>query len=118
MIMNEKAHSALKTFLAPFGQFLQLDMIDETGLAGGNQAMYFYNVTNVIASIDLDKSQTEDAQAIKPAFAPGSVPASAQVFKDPLLLKMNIVLNDAAHAKLKGLVEKSGLQGSTFIAQD
>jgi hypothetical protein len=44
------------------------------------------------------------------------VPGSAQVFKNPLLLKRNIFLNDAAHAELKGLIEKAGLKGSSFRA--
>ena len=51
---------------------------------------------------------------IKPAFVPGAVPASAQVFKDPLLRKTNIFLNDAAHAELQSLVNKTNLLGSTF----
>lgn len=118
IIMNEKAYSALRTFLEPFGQFLPLDMLDETGLAGGDQPLYFYNVTNVIAGVDIERSVTEDGQIIKPAFAPGAVPASAQVFKDPRLLKMNIFLNDAAHAELTRRIESASLQGSTFIAQD
>jgi hypothetical protein len=114
VVMNEKAHGALKAFLEPFGQFLELDLVDETGLAGGDQPMYFYNVTNVIPCIDFEKSETEDGHVIKPAFVPGAVPASAQVFKDPLLRKTNIFLNDAAHAELQGLVNKTNLLGSTF----
>ena len=92
-------------------------MIDETGIGGGDQRLYFYNVTNVIPCIDFDRSETEGKKVIKPAFVPGSIPASAQVFKDPLRKKMDIYLNESAHAELTRLIGKAGLRGSTFIAQ-
>jgi len=116
VVMNEKAHAALKDFLEQFGEFLELDLIDETGLAGGNQPLFFYNVTNVIAAVDPEKSKKDEGGIAVPKFARGSVPTSAQVFKDPLLLKRNIFLNDAAHIELTGLLEKAGLKGSSFRA--
>jgi len=116
VVMNAKAHAALKDFLAPFGQFLELDMIDETSIGGGDQRLYFYNVTNLIPCIDFDRSETEGRKVIKPAFVTGSVPADPQVFKDPLRKKMDIYLNDAAHAELVRLIGAAGLQGSSFVA--
>jgi len=118
VVMNEKAHGALKSFLQPFGQFLKLDLVDETGLAGGDQPLYFYNVTNVIPCIDFDRSQTDGKKVIKPAFKQDAIPRTAQVFKDPLRKKMDIYLNDAAHTELCRLIEGAGLKGSTFMAQD
>ena len=117
VVLNEKAHAALKGFLEPFGQFLELDMVDESGIGGGDQRLYFYNVTNVIQCIDFDRSETEGKKVIKPAFVQGSIPVSAQVFKDPLRKKMDIYLNEAAYAELTSLIGKTGLRGSTFIAQ-
>jgi len=114
VVMNEKAHAALNDFLGQFGEFLELDLIDETGLAGGNQPLFFYNVLNVIAAVDPVKSKKDEGGIAVPKFARDSVPASAQVFKDPLLLKRDIFLNDAAHAELKGLLDKAGLKGSSF----
>lgn len=116
VVMNARAHAALKAFLAPFGQFLELDMIDETGIGGGDQELYFYNVTNLIPCIDFDRSETEGRKVIKPAFMPGAVPESPQVFKDPLRKKMDIYLNDPAHAELVRLMDAAGLQGSSFVA--
>jgi hypothetical protein len=116
VVLNKKAHAALKDFLEPFGQFLELDLIDETGIGGGTQGLYFYNVTNIIECIDFDQSQTEGKKVIKPVFVPGSVPASVQVFKDPLRKKMDIYLNESAHAQLTALIDKTGLLGSTFAA--
>lgn len=116
VVMNEKAHAALKDFLEQFGEFLELDLVDETGLAGGNQPLFFYNVTNVIAAVDAAKSKKDEGGIAVPKFARDSVPKSAQVFKDPLLLKRNIFLNDAAHAELTGLIGKAGLKGSSFRA--
>ena len=114
VILNAKAHDALAGFLGQFGQFLQLDLIDETGLAGGNQPLYFYNVTNIIACIDFDKSQKDEVGIVVPAFAMDNVQESAQVFKDPLMARMEIFLNEAAHAELKALIDQAGLLGSTL----
>ncbi len=114
VVLNERAYAALKAFLEPFGQFLELDMVDETGIGGGNQRLYFYNVTNIINCIDFDRSETEGKKVIKPAFMPGAVPAGAQVFKDPLRKKMDIYLNEAAQAELSRLMTEAGLRGSTL----
>ncbi len=118
VILNAKAHAALKAFLAPFGQFLDLDLVDETGLAGGNQPLYFFNVTSIIPCIDLDKSQKDEAGIVVPAFNLDAIPTGAQVFKDPLRAKLDIFLNGAAHAELKALIDRAGLRGSAFLAEN
>jgi hypothetical protein len=114
VVLNGKAYEALKEFLEPFGQFLELDMVDETGIGGGDQRLYFYNVTNVIPCIDFDRSETEGKKVIKPAFVAGALPTGAQVFKDPFRKKMDIYLTDAAHAELTAQIAHAGLRGSTF----
>jgi hypothetical protein len=114
VVLNDKAYAALKDFLAPWGQFLDLDLIDETGIGGGNQALHFYNVTNVIACIDFERSETDGKKVLKPVFLPGAVPAEAQVFKDPLRKKVDIYVNASAHERLTRIMSEAGLRGSTF----
>jgi hypothetical protein len=114
LVLNDNAHAALADFLAPFGQFLELEMLDETGLAGGNQRLHFFNVTNVVPCIDLDRSQLEGKKVIHPAFIAEAVPSAAQVFKDPLRKKMDIYLNEAAHDEVVRRMTRSGITGSTL----
>ena len=114
VVLNEKAYAALEGFLRPFGQFLELDMIDETGIAGGDQRLYFYNVTNVIPCIDFDRSATEGKKVVRPAFHSDAIPAGVQVFKDPLRKKMDIYLTAGARDELTRLIETNGLRGSTI----
>ena len=114
IIFNVKAHAALESFLAPFGQFLELHLVDETGFAGGDQPLFFYNVTNMISCLDAEKSEKDDLGIVVPVFTEAAVPKEAQVFKDPLMSQTRIFLNDAAHAELEGLIGKAGLQGSSF----
>lgn len=116
IIMNAKAHAQLKDFLEQFGQFLELDLVDETGLAGGDQSLFFHNVTNVIAAVDLAKSKKDEGGISVPKLVRDAVPKAAQVFKDPLMLKSRIFLNDAADDDLKKLFEQAGLKGSSFVA--
>jgi hypothetical protein len=85
IIFNAKAHAALESLLSPFGQFLELDLVDETGFAGGDQRLFFYNVTNLISCIDFEKSEKDDLGIVVPVFAKAAIPKDAQVFKDPLM---------------------------------
>lgn len=114
IIFNSKARAALESFLAPFGQFLELDLIDEAGFAGGGQPLFFYNVTNLISCIDSEKSEKDDLGIVVPVFNKAAIPKDAQVFKDPLMSQSNIFLNDAAHAELESRIDKAGLRGSSF----
>lgn len=114
VVLNEKAHAALEGFLRPFGQFLELDMIDETGIGGGDQRLYFYNVTNVIPCIDFDRSETEGKKVLRPAFNSDAIPVGVQVFKDPFRKKMDIYLTAGARDELTRLIHTNGLRGSTI----
>ena len=114
VVLNDKAHAALKDFLEPFGQFLELELVDDAGIGGGSQRLHFYNVTNVVPCIDFDRSETEGKKVVKPAFALACVPTQAQVFKDPLRKKMDIYVNEAAHAELTKLMAAAELRGSSF----
>ncbi len=114
LVLDAKAHAALADFLGKFGQFLELDLVDATGLAGGDQRVFFYNVTNLIPCIDFEQSQTEGKKVIRPAFDVEAIPASAQIFKDPLRKKMDIYLNEAAHAQVLRRMTDAALTGSTL----
>ena len=59
MVLNGKAHAALGAFLQPFGEFLELDLVDEASTDGGDQLLHFYNVTRLIPCIDFDRSETD-----------------------------------------------------------
>jgi len=118
IVLNERAHAALGNFLGAFGEFLALDLIDETGLTGGNQRLHFYNVTRLIPCIDFDRSETEGKKVLSPAFLSGVVPGEPTIFKDPWRKKIDIYLNTAARDALSLLIEDAGLRGSTFRRVD
>ena len=114
VVLNERAHAVLGEFLLPFGEFLELDLIDGTGLAGGDQTLHFYNITRVIPCIDFERSETDGKKVLQPAFLSGAIPHEPTIFKDPLRAKMDIYLNSAAHDALSQLMAGAGLRGSTF----
>ncbi|HWU75473.1 MAG TPA: hypothetical protein VN043_03130, partial [Rhodanobacter sp.] len=49
LVLGEKAHAALGSFLSTFGQLLELDCHGET--------RYFYNMTQIVSCIDKDRSE-------------------------------------------------------------
>jgi hypothetical protein len=115
VVLNDKAYAALGNFLRPFGEFLDLDLVDEAGLADGDQTLHFFNVTRVIPCIDFERSETEGKKVLRPAFLADAVPDEAAIFKDPLRKKVDIYLNAAAHDELSQLMAESGLRGSTLL---
>jgi hypothetical protein len=114
IVLNDRAHAALADLLHPFGEFLDLELIDPTGLAGGGQRLHFYNVTRVIPCIDATQSVMEGRKVIKPVFHADAVPNEAVIFKDPLRKKVDIYLNAAAHDVLVQRMQEAGLRGSTL----
>jgi len=115
VVLNGKAYQALGDFLRPFGQFLDLDLVDESGLGGGHQVLHLFNVTKVVPCIDFGRSDTEGKKVLRPAFDPSAVPSGVQVFKDPLRKKMDIYLTAAAHAALTQLISGAALTGSSLV---
>ncbi len=107
VVLNEKAYAVLKSFLSPFGQFLEMDALGETH--------YFYNVTNVIACIDFDSSETEDGKVMKEVFLPDATPKDAQVFKEPHKKRTEIYLSEAAKDILEKLIADAGLTGAQIM---
>lgn len=114
VVLNGRAYAALGDLLRPFGEFLDMELVDATGIAGGNQKLHFYNVTRLISCIDVTRSEMDGKKVIKPVFLPNAVPDEAAIFKDPLRKKADIYLNAAAHDALVQRMEAAGLSGSTL----
>jgi hypothetical protein len=114
VVLNDRAYAALGELLRPFGESLDLEPVDPTGLAGGDQSLHFYNVTRLIPCIDVTRSEMDGNKVIKPVFLPDAVPDEAVIFKDPLRKKADIYLNAAAHDALAQRMAETGLHGSTL----
>lgn len=114
VVLDGKAHEALSDLLSPFGQFLELELVDTTGSAHASHKLYFYNPTCLISCIDVTQSEMEGSKVIRPVFLASAVPEDAAIFKDPLRRKVDIYLNTAAHAALAGRIAEAELEGSTL----
>lgn len=114
IVLNDKAYAALGDYLRQFGEFLDLDLVDPTGMAGGDQTLHFYNVTRLVSCIDVSRSQMNGKKVITPAFLPEAVPDEAMVFKDPLRKKVDIYVTAAAHDELVQRMADADLHGSTL----
>lgn len=106
LALNGKARDALGDFLGQFGQLLEIDVLGEVE--------YYYNVTNVIACVDLDRSEVVPGGFVKkPAFNDSLIPTQAAVFKDAAVLS-SIYVNDAAKTELEKRIAESGITGMGF----
>ena len=108
LVLNDKAKAALEPFLSRFGQLLEMDC--------EGQPRWFYNVTNVVACIDEERSDKWSTGFIsKEAFFEDRVPVEASVFKDPLTAPVKIHVNEAAKAVLESLIAEANLVGAAFV---
>jgi hypothetical protein len=108
LVLNGRANAALGEFLARFGQLLPLECDGEVE--------YFYNVTALINCIDQEHSMKRGSGSIaKEAFFEEAVPQVATVFKDPLMVRTRIYVNDAAKDLLQKLIENAALTGVEFV---
>lgn len=106
LVLNTKASDALGEFLSRFGQLLEVDVMGE--------AEHYYNVTNVIDCIDLDRSEVLPGGFIKtPAFKEASIPTQAAVFKDAAR-PSSIYVNEAAKLELERRIAATGVTGMSF----
>jgi hypothetical protein len=105
--LNEKAYQALKDFLLPFGQLLELNC------EGGIE--YYYNVTNLVPCIDYERSVKTGTSVIKAVFLPDAVPEAPLIFKDPYTAGTRIYLNQAGKEKFEKLCADAGLFGARFV---
>jgi hypothetical protein len=109
LILNKKAATALKPFLLRFGELLEVDCDGEIE--------YLYNVTNIIACIDYEKSTKAEggSAVIKEVFMPSAIPDTEQIFKDPYRLTMSIYVSESAKHTLEKLITDAQLTGAQFF---
>lgn len=105
LVLNERAYQALGPFLSKFGQLLELD-------CEGGELRYFYNVTNIVACVDTERSEKFRSGAIKSeVFDESRVPREAAVFKDPSTAMVRIYVNEAGKQLIDQLAGSAGLTG-------
>lgn len=117
LVLNTHAYEVLGPFLSKFGQLLELR--SETGLDPRhyyNEAKpstrYFYNVTNIVPCVDVERSERNDLGHIRQeVFDTSNVPAEATVFKDPATARSRMHVNDAGKAIIDELVASAELSG-------
>ena len=107
IILNGKAYQALKDFLLPFGQLLELDCLGEVE--------YFYNVINLLQCIDYERSEKRYDTVVKEVFLADTVPEAPLIFKDPYTAGIRIYLNQAGKEKFEKLCADAGLFGARFV---
>ncbi|MBI3229884.1 MAG: hypothetical protein HYZ45_06810 [Burkholderiales bacterium] len=106
--LNEKAYQALKEFLLPFGQLLELDCQGEIE--------YFYNVTKLIDCVDDEHSAKEFDVVSREVFLPNSIPEDIPlIFKDPHTVGTRIYMNQAGKEKFEQIASAAGLFGARFV---
>lgn len=106
LVLSGRAREALGPFLLKFGQLLELEC------EGNAEIRYFYNVTNLLQCVDVDRSERNDFGDIRlEAFDESKVPKEAAVFKDPATVDVRIYVNDAGRALIEELVASVSLTG-------
>jgi hypothetical protein len=110
IVLNDKAHAALGEFFSRFGQLLKLDCNGTT--------YYFYNVTNLIDAIDVERSEFEGRSVVKEAFRHDAIPNTPQIFKDHRTAHRAIYVNAAAKQLLDAAIGRAGLTGAQFVEMD
>ncbi len=108
IVLNKKAHAALKDFLQPFGQLLELDCDGEIE--------YFYNVTRLLECVDYAQSEKKGKSVVREIFLPDTVPSDIPlIFKDPYTAKSRIYLNQAGKQQFEQISASAGLSGLRFV---
>ena len=117
ILLNGKADKALKDFLLPFGQLLEVECMNEGGLLGRkvSEPYYFYNVTNIIPCIDYENSEKIETSIQKEAYFPDRIPTDVQIFRDPVRLRIQIYLSEPAKEQFVKLITDAGLVGGKFF---
>lgn len=108
-ILNTKARDVLGDFLAQFGQLLEVEV--------DGQVEYYYNVTNVVPSLDHDHSKIEVGYVDKAVFKQSAIPTAPAVFVDPNVIS-RIFVNDAAKAELETRIAQHDIIGMSFAERE
>lgn len=107
IVLNQRAYAALHPLLSPFGQLLELDCEGSTE--------YFYNVTNVLDAIDVEKSEKKYEVVIdKEVFLPGFDGDTPLIFKAPQTVRGRLYANQAARTQLEQVIARENLTGLKF----
>lgn len=105
-VLSQRAFEVLGRFFGKFGQLLEVQT------AGGAEFRYFYNVTNIVKCVDVERSEKDETGAIAlEAFYDINVPREAAVFKDPETAKVRIYANDSGKELIERLVAEAALTG-------
>lgn len=103
LVLTDRGVDVLGSFLSRFGQLLPLRL--------GERRLHFFNVTNLVDCIDVERSECIEGAVLEEAFRPDRIPLDAQVFKDPRTARARIYANDSAHDELLRLIAVNGLTG-------
>lgn len=105
LILNAKVHDTLGEFLSRFGQLLEVDV--------DGKAEYYYNVTNVLACLDREKSEKEAHYIERPVFHESRIAETPVIFVEPEL-PGRIFVNEGAKKILENGIAESGIIGMSF----
>lgn len=105
LVVNAKVRSAMGDFLSKFGQLLEI------GVDGTTE--YYYNVTNVVACLDHERSEFEAAYVEVPVFHEHLIPAEAAIFVEPKM-RTRIFANEAAKSILEERIASNDIIGMSF----
>jgi hypothetical protein len=106
LVLNEKARSALASFLLKFGQLLEIEVEGDVE--------YYYNVTNVVPSLDRDRSEIWPTGYVeRPVFSSSAVPKDPAVFREPSI-SSRLFVNDEAKEVLDRIIAEHKLIGMSF----
>ena len=107
LVLNGRAKAKLEDLLSQFGQLLEIDV------EGAPE--WFYNVTNLVDCIDVDRSEKRPSGAIsREVFDEAKLPLEPALFKDPRTARTKIYANDAAKTALEALLAEAGITGAAF----
>ncbi|WP_338849793.1 hypothetical protein V8J88_12100 [Massilia sp. W12] len=101
--LTNKAYIALSDFLKQFGELVQLEC--ENGEA------WLYNVTNLIACVDFEKSEKSGNIIRIENFYEDNIPNTPAIFKDVHTVRTRIYLNVEAKMILEKLQMEHSLTG-------
>ena len=106
LILSERAERALGPLLGQFGQMLKVQT------SGGAEFRFFYNVTNLVGCVDMERSKKTPSGAIwNEVFYDINIPRPAAIFKDPSTAMRRIYTNDAGKSMIDRLATEAGLTG-------
>ncbi len=108
IVLNERAYTVLAEFLRPFGELLLLDCPGEK--------LYFYNVTTLHSVVNYEQSGKIGKSVTQPSFYMDKIPTGICFFKDPILVRAAIYINDETKLVLEKLLDSNKLTG-LFIGE-